>query len=133
MVLLRAAVRPAGSRPGLSDRALNSNASPPIFDAFGLGAARCNVATHFRFFTKRSRSSSLDLAPTQSCEPSHPSACRFETVGSSSGLRHKRPSGLPSYFINSISIGHRVPLAQCFRLSFISISRIAEGPPAAGC
>ena len=33
-------------------------------------------------------------------------------------VRHKRPSGLPSYFINSISIGRRVPLGTVLHMKF---------------
>jgi hypothetical protein len=78
------------SQKGLAQAAPRPQFQTPVGRSstrLAVGVARCNVATpsHFRFFTKRSRSSSLDLAPTQSCEPSNPSACRFETVGASSG------------------------------------------------
>jgi hypothetical protein len=69
------------------------NASPPIFDAFGLvGGARGSVAipSHFRLYRKRSPS--FDLAFTQSCEPSHPSASRIETVRASSACAKSGPS-----------------------------------------
>jgi quinol monooxygenase YgiN len=44
---------------------------------------------HFRFFTKRSRSPSLNPASTRSCEPSHPPANRIEATTVLSALRAK--------------------------------------------
>src|SRR6266446_7307401 len=57
---------------------------------------RCvRTLPHFRFFRKRSRSPSLNPAPTRSCEPSHPQAIRIEATAVLSALRQERPVGDP--------------------------------------
>jgi hypothetical protein len=69
------------------------NASPPIFDAFGLGGGALQRRDPVALSLLHEALTIVKFGPGAYTivRTFAPSACRFETVGASSGLRHERP------------------------------------------